>query len=56
MTGTMISSISKVETTTRLACWSAMSPDGFMTTVLHPASKANGNKIGPRRIIELFMR
>jgi hypothetical protein len=40
ITGTMMSSISAVEMTIRRACWLAMSPEGFITTVLHPANKA----------------
>jgi hypothetical protein len=45
----MIKSIRIVETTMRRPCWEAMSPDGFITTVLQPASKMRGRRSNPRR-------
>ena len=48
----MISSISTVEITISCACWAAMSPDGFSTTVLQPASRASGQQEQSAKVLE----
>jgi hypothetical protein len=56
MTGTMISSISIVDTTISRPCWAATSPDGFSTTMLQPASRAaSTRRAGPRRVLRSGM-
>ena len=54
MTGTMMTSISKVETTSRSRCWAATSPAGASTTRSQPLnSPARGNRSkAPNRFIK----
>src|SRR5690606_30572536 len=53
ITGTITSSMRMVDQTIRSRCCRATSPEGDITTMSHPASRARGNSTsGPRRDLD----
>src|SRR6476469_6686268 len=52
----MMSSMRTVETIISCACCEAMSPEGFITTLLQAHSRARGESSSPRRASKGIMR